>query len=117
MSDESVVRHLEQFRESGRIALKPSAAIRLGHLMIEEDHSKYLESGKGCAIGAMWLGMGRSEAEWNALKETRSPFDRGAYMFAEAVGMDRDLALRISMKHYGGMSRLQIADWLESQGL
>jgi hypothetical protein len=110
------VEHKEalEVTEAPAKTLKLSEAIRRGHTMIEEDRHRYLRSNKGCALGAMWVGMGRTEEEFRQLiNQAAFP----SYEVADVLGFDQELAITISAKHHRGMPRLEIADWLEAQGL
>lgn len=95
--------------------LKPSEAIRRGHSMIEEDDGKFLSAGRGCALGAMWVGMGRSEGEWAKLFDPKGPIDGWRLMSSE-LGIPLDLSRRINNLHCSGRPRLAIAAMLESEG-
>lgn len=96
-------------------ALKLSEAIRIGHRMIEEDHEHFLTAGRGCALGAMWVGMGRSEDEWKSIFAPKGPIE-GWRLMSHELGVPLALAESISERHCFGELRLSIADWLESEG-
>jgi hypothetical protein len=98
----------------GQQVTKLSQAIRRGHSMIAENRECYLITGEGCALGALWVGMGRTEREWQTLRDREHC---GFALFARELGIPRSLASEISSRHYLGASRLEIADWLETQGL
>ena len=94
-----------------------AAAIRKGHTMIEEDREIFLIERMGilcgCALGAAWVGAGRSfqQKEYICCDNPRmSRLD----IIGNALGIPGDIASRISAKHYHGMPRLAIADWLDT---
>lgn len=103
-------------RESGEVqeaqakVLKPSEMIRRGHTMIAEHRAGYLTSGCGCALGAAWVGSGRT------VKEYRTHSQWGATLIGPAIGLPIPMALEVSSRHFNGQPRLELADWLESQG-
>lgn len=85
-----------------------AAAIRKGHTMIGETTNLFLKNGCGCALGAAWVGSGKTEKERFALGVAASP------EFARHMGIETQLASEISRKHFRGMPRLAIADWLDT---
>ena len=106
--DESIVKHLEQQQIT-----KLSQAIRRGHEMIGEDHRGFLACGSGCAIGAAWVGSGRAAADFY---KTFYRGDDGPRQIADELGISVELFNDVSFKHYEGMPRLAIAEWLETMG-
>lgn len=85
-----------------------AAAIRRGHTMIGESRICFLVGGCGCALGAAWVGSGRTEGERHSL------YVNGSSGFAKHMGVESNLALEVSHKHFCGTPRLAIADWLET---
>lgn len=67
---------------------------------------------RGCALGAAWIGSGRSYKEYR-----RGDITLGSCLFiANTLGISEELAGDISYRHYLGESALSISNWLESQG-
>lgn len=104
--DESVVKHLEQR------TLKMSEAIRIGAAMVEENHGSYC----GCALGTAYRGLtGRDLSTYMRDASIGAHAQHVAALFGIPLG----IAVEAERKHLysqGAMPRLQIADWLESEG-
>ena len=81
--------------------------------MIEENRAVFLAYGSGCAIGAAWVGSGRAEADFY---ETFNRCNDGPQNMADELGISVELFNDVSFKHYQGMPRLAIAEWLETMG-
>ena len=109
MSDQSEVLKFEQQQRITKL----SQAIRRGHEMIGEDHRGFLACGSGCAIGAAWVGSGRAAADFY---KTFYRGDDGPRQIADELGISVELFNAVSFKHYQGMPRLAIAEWLETMG-
>lgn len=68
----------------------------------------YLSQSHACAIGAAWIGKGRTEQQW------RSKYGDGISTAAAEFGISMEVAYRISNEHvHGKYTRLEIADRLE----
>lgn len=91
-----------------------AAAIRKGHTMIGEARLEFWsrESNCGCALGAAFAGIGFTPEKVNALLGYNSSETHKA--FAPILGITPELSRQISMKHVGGMPRLEVADWLDT---
>lgn len=99
--DESIVKHLQP--QVGTLRL--SEAIRRGAKIRPQCKHYYEYKGASCALGAA------AEAVWG---------DRGAgwpERFIDEFGITLELFHLIGAKNDSGMTREQVADWLESQGL
>lgn len=102
--------------------LKLSEAMRIGAAVIPEAHSWC-----GCAIATAYYAItgrdfSQKASEYMVLD---APFVsttgyrryKGvAWRFAEEFGFDPEITKKAESSHNLGMTRLQIADWLESQG-
>lgn len=85
-----------------------AAAIRRGHGMIRECRDTYLNTSNdcGCAIGAAIVGIGKTYQDYS--------FQDVVNDFSDFLGISRKLAIDISTKHSNGITRLAIADWLDT---
>ena len=104
-----------KYLEAPAKVMKLSEAIRIGCLYIEE---RQLFS--GCAIGTAYMhltGRDLSDDMMEALmKDGYDAYD-GPAIVAKAFGIPKHPVLAASNHHYAGRkTRLQCADWLESQG-
>jgi hypothetical protein len=106
---------IEKFETPAKV-MKLSQAIRIGAEFVQEQRHLFLLDGCGCALGTAMYAMGmrhmhegrENDKDWNYFPNKT----------AETFGISKGLAIQISSKHFRGeMNRLQIADWLESQGL
>lgn len=94
-----------------------AAAIRKGHGMAGEacefmttlTHAiSYPKSDCCCALGAAWLGSGKSERDyWDG-------DGLGIAKIARGLRIPEELASEISSRHCSGTPRLAIADWLDT---
>lgn len=89
-----------------------AAAIRRGHTMIRETDLPFLDVDCGCALGAAYVGAGNKAFRVNSLGDDF--INQPSEWFSSKLGIPLALARSISGKHYGGMKRLAIADWLDT---
>ena len=87
--------------------LKPSQAIRIGAALTPKCIGTLFSNGRTCALGAMWVGYGNKIPDNGVLSV-------GWY---KIYGINGYLAIEISHRNDIGVSREDIADWLEAQGL
>jgi hypothetical protein len=88
-----------------------SGAIRIGAKKLKEDHNQYLQgNGCGCAIAMAGIGYGMDDKFHGYVRL----FDFVSKKSGHTIRFLYDVEL---MHVNGNMSALQIADWLESQGL
>lgn len=105
----------KEIKAPGVLPMKLSDAIRRGHTMVLENSGAFLNVNGACAIGAAWVGLGGTEESFMQKCRTKNGIFRHE-MFAKEVGISPSVSLAISLKHSRGTPRLEIADWLESQG-
>jgi hypothetical protein len=102
MSDESVVKHLEQPQVG---TLKLSEAIRIGCPEVKESRLY-----TGCALAAGYYAK-------TGRQLVHDVHDLGyAHHVAQAFGIPTDVAIDASLMHLRGVNREGVADWLESLG-
>ena len=90
-----------------------AAAIRKGHTMIGEGNNfmpSDFNGNCGCALSAAWFGIGKHKKEF--FKHIK--YDNIPSTFSERMNFPEILATEINDRHCGGMSRLAIADWLDT---
>lgn len=92
--------------------MKLSEAIRKGHTMIRETRSVFVGDGCGCAIGAAWYGLGRNFDD--RFTDSGIIHAEGIMRWvSEQTGIPYSVMQTISARHCGGMTRLELADWVE----
>jgi hypothetical protein len=96
--------------------MKLSEAIRKGHTMTQDgmEFMTYALANRQCccALGAAWYGIGKTERQY---WDMRTGGLDALSVFSRELGIPRDLAKEISKKHCGGMTRLEIANWIERE--
>ena len=100
-----------KFEQQTRIT-KLSQAIRNGHKLIRESHTGFLACGAGCALGAAWVGSGKTENEYLCGRS-----DMLFKHLEKYCGVPLEVLNSVSRWHFWDrVPRLQIADKLEEMG-
>lgn len=100
-----------QTAEQANRKLKLSEAIRIGATKLKENQSWLNGDGCGCAVAMAAVAFGADPMR-------HQPWRKTLALVSERTGHSADyLQTDVEQKHCNGMPALEIADWLETQGL